>query len=109
MPDWMPPPYLRNRVPPDQSPYGARPIIDVTPSKADAPPLAPLTPQRLTLDQIQFQRYSQIVPWKVVEYKLVPNVLTPNSDVPMDWEFDEPEHDDDHEVRVFVSLSPEDF
>lgn len=91
-----------------ESPYGPRPMIDVTPPSGNEPPLAPLTPQRLTFDQVQFRRYSQIIPWKVVEYKLTPNALTPNSNVPMDWEFDEPADDDDNEVRVFVSLSPED-
>src|SRR5690242_18130726 len=109
---WTPPSYLNPQPtapePGYDSPaYGSGPIIDVTPPSS-ATALAPLTPQRLTLDQIQFQRYSQIIPWKVVEYKLAPNVLTPNSNVPMDWEFDEPMDDNDNEVRVYVSLSPED-
>jgi hypothetical protein len=109
MPDWNPPPYLRNRAPrPQQEPYAPRPMIDVTPPKESDPPLAPLVPPRLMLDQIQFQRYSSIIPWKVVEYKITPNALTPTSNVPMDWEFDEPEDDEDNELRLYVSLSPED-
>src|SRR5690242_8889715 len=108
MPDWTPPPYLRNRAPRQQSdPYASRPMIDVTPPKSSDPPLAPLVPPRLTFDQIQFQRYSSIIPWKVVEYKITPNDLVPNSNAPMDWVFDEPQDNEDNELRLYLSLSEE--
>lgn len=110
-PRWTPPSYLGQRAqeaPSFDSPlYGSGPIIDVT---ADRVELQPLVPSKPPLDQIPLHRYSRIIPAEFVQEKLIPKPLVPMAEVDyMDWHFDEPEHDDDNEVRVYVVLSREDI
>ena len=55
------------------------------------------------------RRYSKIIPAEFVRHKLVPKPELPIADVEyMDWYFDEPVDDEDHEVRVYVTLTEED-
>src|SRR5690242_4429030 len=110
-PRWTPPPYLGQRAQQpasfDSPLYGSGPIIDVAPERVE--PLQPLAPSKPPLDQIPVHRYSRIIPAEFVQQKLIPKPLVPMAEVDyMDWHFDEPEHDEDNELRVYVVLSRED-
>jgi len=101
---YTPPSFVRRT----ETQESGEPVIDVTPTTAQVP--EPLVPSKPSLDQITIRRYSQIVPAEFVQHKLIPKPMVPMADVEhMEWYFDEPEHDDDHEVRLYVALSAEDI
>src|SRR5690242_14437615 len=112
---------MRDWTPPNRSYYvprgwsgPTRPTPEPLPlDQADDPISANdpvIFPTKPSLTDIPTRRYSKIVPAELVIHKLAPKPLSPMADVEyMDWEFDEPQHEDDHELRVYVSLSREDI
>ncbi len=108
-PVWTPPAYLR-RSAPALAQNNLPPLYAADDPIFAGEPAGGAIPPKPSLDNIPIRRYSRIVPAEIVQHKLTPKPIIPMPDVEyMIWHFDEPQHDADNELRLYVALSREDI